>query len=188
MKQRTLIQKSLTVFVVLILLILGYPTTSIAQEKVGRPAITNYYYSDYGDGPVTVGLEEGDNGIKYFAKSRGVLEFDGVNWKLIELPDNNGVGSIAKDKDGTLYVSAEGNLGYLKADEKGKLFYVSLKDKIPAEHRNLETVARGAVTFQKIVKKNGEDHTARLCLNRAAHLITQEIGDDWKGVEAMDKK
>lgn len=48
--------------------------------------------------------------------------------------------------------------------------------------------AMAAVTFQKLIKQNPDDHTARLFLNRSAHLITQEIGDDWKGIEAMDKK
>ena len=48
--------------------------------------------------------------------------------------------------------------------------------------------AMAAVTFQQIVKQNPDDHTARLLLNRAAHLITKEIGDDWKGVESMTNK
>ncbi len=48
--------------------------------------------------------------------------------------------------------------------------------------------AMAAVTFQQIVKLNREDHTAKLFLNRSAHLITQEIGDDWKGVESISKK
>jgi adenylate cyclase len=48
--------------------------------------------------------------------------------------------------------------------------------------------AMAAVTFQQIVKRNPLDHTARLLLNRSAHLITQEIGDDWKGVESITNK
>ena len=48
--------------------------------------------------------------------------------------------------------------------------------------------AMAAVTFQQIVKLNLEDATAKLFLNRSAHLITQEIGDDWKGVESMKTK
>ncbi len=48
--------------------------------------------------------------------------------------------------------------------------------------------AMAAVTFQQIVKMNRNDHTAKLLLNRAAHLITQEIGDDWQGVESISTK
>ncbi|TBW30223.1 adenylate/guanylate cyclase domain-containing protein [Gramella sp. KN1008] len=48
--------------------------------------------------------------------------------------------------------------------------------------------AMAAVTFQEVLKQHKEDYTAKLFLNRAAQLITQEIEDDWKGVVAMDKK
>jgi len=48
--------------------------------------------------------------------------------------------------------------------------------------------AMAAVTFQQIVKMNKNDDTAKLLLNRAAHLITQKIGDDWKGVESISTK
>jgi len=48
--------------------------------------------------------------------------------------------------------------------------------------------AMAAVTFQKILKKNREDLTAKLFLNRAAHLITEEIEDDWKGIQSMTSK
>lgn len=48
--------------------------------------------------------------------------------------------------------------------------------------------AMAAVTFQEVLKMNTKDHTAKLFLNRAAQLITEEIGDDWKGIVAMDKK
>jgi hypothetical protein len=48
--------------------------------------------------------------------------------------------------------------------------------------------AMAAVTFQEILKQNREDLTAKLFLNRAAHLITQEIGDDWKGVQSVTSK
>jgi class 3 adenylate cyclase len=48
--------------------------------------------------------------------------------------------------------------------------------------------AMAAVTFQQILKQNRDDLTAKLFLNRAAHLITQEIEDDWKGVQSMTSK
>jgi class 3 adenylate cyclase len=48
--------------------------------------------------------------------------------------------------------------------------------------------AMAAVTFQKVLKKNRGDLPALLFLNRSAHLITQEIDDDWKGVESMTRK
>ena len=48
--------------------------------------------------------------------------------------------------------------------------------------------AMAAVSFQEIVKKHRGDTTAKLLLNRAAHLITKDVSDDWKGVETMHLK
>jgi class 3 adenylate cyclase len=48
--------------------------------------------------------------------------------------------------------------------------------------------AMAAVTFQQIFKRNTADQPAKLFLNRAAQLITQEIEDNWKGVETMTTK
>ena len=45
--------------------------------------------------------------------------------------------------------------------------------------------AMAAVTFQQIFKKNKQDLTAKLFLNKSAHLITQDLGEDWIGVDTM---
>jgi len=49
-------------------------------------------------------------------------------------------------------------------------------------------IMEAAVTFQQIVKKHQGDVTAKLLLNRAAHLITKDVGEDWQGVESMQLK
>ncbi len=117
------------------------PSSTVwGQEQIGRPLITNFSYQDYGAQPVNWWSLEGDDGIMYFANTSGVLQYDGVNWEVI--PMNNYVSgrSLVKDKNGTIYVGGEGELGYLAPDETGKLKYVSLKDKIPEEHRAVTTV------------------------------------------------
>ena len=48
--------------------------------------------------------------------------------------------------------------------------------------------AMAAVTFQQIFKKNALDGTSKLFLNKSARLITQELQDNWKGVELMSTK
>ncbi|WP_027078160.1 adenylate/guanylate cyclase domain-containing protein [Maribacter antarcticus] len=48
--------------------------------------------------------------------------------------------------------------------------------------------AMAAVTFQQIFKMNTDDQTSKLFLNKSAHLITQEIEENWKGVELMNTK
>ncbi|SDB19521.1 Y_Y_Y domain-containing protein [Flavobacteriaceae bacterium MAR_2010_188] len=135
MKQSPLCPKPNIVFILLFTFFLILPNVVSAQEKVGRPAITNYNYQDYEAGPTNWWVIEGDNGIMYFANTSGVLEFDGVNWNVITLPNNVAARSFKKDKNGVIYVGAEGDLGYLAPDKLGKLTYISLVDKIPEEHR-----------------------------------------------------
>ncbi|MGB5203724.1 adenylate/guanylate cyclase domain-containing protein [Eudoraea sp.] len=48
--------------------------------------------------------------------------------------------------------------------------------------------AMAAVTFQQIVKKENTDSAAKLFLNRSAHMITQEIDEDWRGIASISYK
>jgi class 3 adenylate cyclase len=47
--------------------------------------------------------------------------------------------------------------------------------------------AMAAVSFQEIFKQNKQDIPARLFLNRSAQLITQQLDEDWQGVEMVGK-
>ncbi len=78
--------------------------------------------------------------------------------------------------DGDEPALLEHKLSTIEAFDKGMELYFN------------KEFAMAAVTFQKVLKKNKDDHPAHLFLNRAAHLITQEIGEDWKGVETMTSK
>src|SRR6056297_3578190 len=114
--------------------IFSFFSTILAQEQVGRPLITNYSYQEYEAAPINWFALEDDNGIMYFANIGGVLQFDGVNWKLIEIP---GIGTrrLAKNENGTIYVGGSGELGYLSTLKTGEITYVSLLDQIPEEHK-----------------------------------------------------
>ncbi|WP_445383196.1 response regulator [Robiginitalea sp. IMCC43444] len=105
-----------------------------AQEQIGRPLINNYAYRDYEGAPINWWALEDEDGIMYFANNAGILQYDGVNWRNIELPVG-GTRCLTKDDKGTIYVGSNGEFGYLEPNEVGELKYVSLVDKIPEEHR-----------------------------------------------------
>jgi len=135
----------------------------LGQEQIGRPIITNYTYQDYKAGPINWWATEDEEGIMYFANGKGVLEYDGVNWNLLEI--DGGVRCLVKDKEGTIYVGTEGDLGYMKRDAIGKFQYTSLIEKVPEEHRNISTVwevdvFKGRVIFRtefKLFAWDGEN-------------------------------
>ncbi|WP_445385985.1 response regulator [Robiginitalea sp. IMCC44478] len=109
-----------------------------AQEQVGRPLITNYKYQDYQAAPVNWWALEDDNGIMYFANQNGPMQFDGVNWRNIDI--NGPSRSMVRDDKGTIYVGGQGEIGYFTPNEIGEIQFISLVDKIPEEHRSFADV------------------------------------------------
>ena len=80
---------------------------SVAQIKnKGLPYIRNFKPSEYKAKNQNWAIVQAPNGITYFGNNSGLLEYDGVSWRLIEMPNKSLVRSLAIDKDG-LKVSYE---------------------------------------------------------------------------------
>jgi ligand-binding sensor domain-containing protein len=73
--------------------------------------------------------------VLYFGNAYGLLEYDGKNWRGINLPNGNSGLSLLYSTNETLYVGAFNELGYLKADGSGRLSYQTLYPKIPETKR-----------------------------------------------------
>lgn len=69
-------------------------------------------------------------GYLYFGHDEGILEFDGTDWRLITLPADKPVRSLAIADDGTIYAGSDGDFGRLTADSNGVLVYESLSANI----------------------------------------------------------
>lgn len=114
------------------------------------------------------------NGLMYFANNEGVLEYDGNSWRLIPMPNNSVVRSLAVDSLQRVYVGAYNELGYLESDQQGKLSYHSLIDLIPESERDFSEIwqifpfENGMLfhSFQKILYyKEGKLRSLMLILN-----------------------
>ncbi|MCF6184913.1 MAG: SpoIIE family protein phosphatase [Bacteroidales bacterium] len=77
-------------------------------------------------------------GIMYFANDEGVLEYDGVNWKLIKLKVT--VRSLALDSSGILYVGGDAEFGYIQPDKTGNLYYTSLSDSLDEDIKDFSAI------------------------------------------------
>jgi signal transduction histidine kinase/CheY-like chemotaxis protein len=113
-----------------------FPYRLTAQDNPkGLPFITNYRYQDYNSGSVNWWTAEDDKGILYFANTNGILVYDGQHWELVRPSGNEETRSLVKGKDGKIYVGTNGDIGYLAPGKKGRLEFVSLKDKLPEAER-----------------------------------------------------
>ena len=71
--------------------------SSMYQER-GIPYIQNYMPEQYNAGPDNWSAVQSKEGVMYFGNKNGILEYDGVSWRLIQLPNRGVVRSLAIDR------------------------------------------------------------------------------------------
>jgi signal transduction histidine kinase/DNA-binding response OmpR family regulator len=147
----------LKVFVIFLLLLL---IPGIARQVVfaqnssntGFKYFKNYDRLEYGNTPQNWCIVQDKSGIIYVANQGGLLEFDGVSWRSIDIP-NNTVYSITIDETGTVYVGGKNEIGYLIPNINGTLQYQSLTVHLKQMHGDFGNVwqthsAKGGIYFQ----------------------------------------
>ncbi len=97
------------------------PTFSIWQRN-----IVNYERSSYQAGFQNWMVAQDRTGWMYFANSKGLLEFDGVYWKLY--PVKNKIVRSLKIIDDVIYIGANSEFGFFEKSEDGQLVYHSLSE------------------------------------------------------------
>lgn len=101
-------------------------------KNIGLPYVKNFTKEIYQQHPRNLAVVQGKNGIMYFGNGNGLMEFDGTHWNLLAMPNKSAVISLGVDEDdGTIYVGAQGEFGYLAPDSTGNIRYISLSSTLP---------------------------------------------------------
>jgi signal transduction histidine kinase/ligand-binding sensor domain-containing protein len=140
------------------------PSLKANNSELGLPLLRRFSPKEYGAQAQNWAIVQDLRGVIYVGNSDGVLEFDGVRWRLIRVKNNTVVRSLAVDAQGKVYVGAVGEIGYLQPDVNGQMSYVSLLDKVPAEALNFADVWQTFVTtegvmfssFQRLMRLQGD--------------------------------
>jgi len=90
-------------------------------------------------------------GVMYFGNSFGLLEFDGISWNLLELPNKWTLRTFLKTADGRIYYGGKGDFGYMESDSSGRIKFHSMVNLIPEEHRQFTDVWRIFQSQNKLV-------------------------------------
>ncbi|MGQ7869340.1 triple tyrosine motif-containing protein [Sunxiuqinia sp. sy24] len=112
------------------LLILLQLTISGAKLEARTPAsnIKSFSKDTYQASNQNWAVDRSPNGFLYFANHGGLLEFDGVDWKLYQLPNETNLRSVRAVSDSLIYTSGYRELGYWLTDYTGLLQYHSLNE------------------------------------------------------------
>jgi hypothetical protein len=112
------------------------------KDEAGIPFSRQYTPKEYDSSGQIWAILQDERGILYFGGNTGeVLQYDGVSWRHIPLPKEGCVvRSMAGDANGTIFVGAQNELGYLVPGDLGELRYVSLMEHIPPKDRGFDDV------------------------------------------------
>ncbi|WP_305039602.1 sensor histidine kinase [Fulvivirga ulvae] len=100
-------------------------------RETGRPFISNFTPKEYNANTQNWSIVEDPRGVMYFGNNKGVLEYDGVSWRLIPVNNRSIVRSLAINDKGVIFVGAVGEFGYLAPDKSGNMVYNSLTHLLP---------------------------------------------------------
>lgn len=91
-----------------------------------QPFIRNFSPQEYSAGSQNWCAVQDKNGNVYFGNTKGVLQFDGINWETISVSDEKAVFSMAIDSNETIWIGSHDEVGFLKSDSLGKLSFISI--------------------------------------------------------------
>ena len=101
-------------------------TFNNSSAEAGLPYLQNFTFKDYDAHPQNWGIVQDERGVMYFANTEGLLEFDGVTWRLIRPLQNVTVVSLAMDSSGFLFAGGVNDFGYFPPGCRNPQHFVSL--------------------------------------------------------------
>ncbi len=113
-----------------------------AQDSIGLPLIQNYNYLQYHAHFQNWDAAQTKDGLMLFANGSGLLTFDGANWNLYKLPDENFPRAIATSDKGQIFLGGDDFFGQMIVNKKGQLVYKSLDKLIDEKKSQNYTVAK----------------------------------------------
>lgn len=93
------------------------------------PVVWSYSVTDYNAGIQNWSIAQDERGIMYIGNNGGLLEYDGNNWRLHELP-NRGIVRAVYISGGKIFVGSYEEFGYFERNSLNALIYHSLKDEV----------------------------------------------------------
>lgn len=120
--------------IVSLLLLFSLSASINVNSVIGQelPPITNYSPADYGGDNQNWQTSQGADGVIYIANNKGLLSYNGAQWRLSSSPNETIIRSVKSIGD-RIYTGAHMDFGYWEKQNNGVLVYTSLKDELGIE-------------------------------------------------------
>ncbi|MBN1987487.1 MAG: hypothetical protein JW761_14345 [Prolixibacteraceae bacterium] len=119
------------------------PFLSFSQvQTIGIPGIHNFSKSEYNGGTQNWGIAQDDKGFIYFANNDGLLQYDGLQWDIIEISSNSPVRSVLVDSKNRVFVGLINDFGIIEHNPPGMPRFRSLRNLLPKDFADFDDVWR----------------------------------------------
>lgn len=146
------------------------------------PNIYNYSIAEYKASNQNWDVYRADNGKVYVANNIGLLEYDGLDWRLFQLPNQTTVRSVLVFND-LIFTGSFEEFGYWKEDDYGGLKYKSLSELIKSEISPNEEIwqilsYKGKVVFRSFSSIYIYDFNTVERIHPSSAVISLSLVDD----------
>ncbi len=128
-------------YLISILFTFYYLGANAQLNQTGLSLIRHFSKSIYNAGRQNWSITQDSRGFIYIANNNGLLRYDGSQWNLFSLPNNQLVRSVMCSGD-TIYVGAFEEIGYFTYDQKLDLVYHSLMGLVPRQDAKFDEAWR----------------------------------------------
>ncbi|MBI3503017.1 MAG: SpoIIE family protein phosphatase [Bacteroidetes bacterium] len=139
--------------------------TKVLIGEKGLYPLYNYSTKEYRALPQNWAIMQDKRGVMYFGNNQGILEYDGVSWRMMKVFNETNIRSFAMDESGKIFSGAAGDFGFLAPDSSGSIHYRSLLKYVSKDDRDFSDIwctqaTKNGIFFQsddKIFRWNGTE-------------------------------
>jgi len=111
-----------------------------SRAEVGDPLVTSWLPNEYGASPQVWSIARDHRGVMYFGTDQGILEYDGVSWRLIQTESKERCASLIQGPDERIYAGCIADFGYLAPDSLGQMQLFSLLPHVPEDKKDFTDI------------------------------------------------
>ena len=195
---------------ILWIILLSFGCLLDGYSMYNQPFVKTYTQDDYHASSKNWAVAVNSKGLVYVANGDGLLEGDGQNWKLYQIPSGGDIRALTIDHNDRIYTGSFEEFGYWEADKLGELKYTSLSSLIQNFKFHNEQIWKiiikdESVYFQAFntvfIYKEGaivvakSDPNIIFLMEAGEHLIAQSVsgcmvelvGNEFHVIEGTDK-
>jgi len=182
-------------FYLVLVFILLFKMTFSQINEFGYPLYKYFDAKEYNGHVQNWDIVQDSSGLIYMANIDGVLQYDGVEWRKINIDKNPEIRSLAIDKRGIIYVGCSNQFGLIRPNDSGQLKYRSLLPKLDTAYVSFSRVYNVNVIADTVYFSSDKYTLFKYLINQDSifviklpkySLFTFKVGDEIYGGSFVD--